>query len=243
MTRETKTLEFAYVLHRRAWSETSVIVSFFTPTDGLVDCVAKGARRPKSSLRGALHPFTLLQISYKGSPASLKTLTDAQISDRGKVFTGITLLSALYLNELLVKLLPTADMRMGTMFDCYQNTLHRLETEPDTRWALRDFEIILLEEMGFGLDFMFDSTNITIHPQALYSFNIEDGIVKIAHYAGDNPKEGIPGEVMLALGQRKLELKHLGPAKRLLQTALHYHLGYSTSFAHRTLSKLMQDTI
>jgi hypothetical protein len=82
---------------------------------------------------------------------------------------------------------------------------------------------------------------VKINPNALYSFSVEDGIIKIAHYAGDNPKEGFMGEVILALGKNALEAKHLNSAKRLLQTVLHYHLGQTRSSAHRTLVKLRQE--
>ncbi|MAZ44788.1 MAG: DNA repair protein RecO [Legionellales bacterium] len=242
MTRETKTLESAYILHRRPWSETSLTVSFFTKTEGLINCLAKGARRPKSPLRGALHPFTRVEISYTGaSTASLKTLTDVQILNCAPQYKGMALMSALYINELLFKLLPTADMSVGVMFEMYEQTLERFKQDSDHRWALREFEMTLLDQMGFGLDFTHDMHNLKLNPQALYSFDIEEGIVKIAHYAGDNPQEGIPGEVILALGDSRFEEKHLGYARRLLQKALHFHLGHMTSTSHRTLQKLKQE--
>lgn len=49
----------AFVLHSRPWSETSLMLDVFTEESGRVRLVAKGARSKRSTLKGALQPFTL----------------------------------------------------------------------------------------------------------------------------------------------------------------------------------------
>ena len=48
----------AFVLHSRPWSETSLMLDVFTEESGRVRLVAKGARSKRSTLKGALQPFT-----------------------------------------------------------------------------------------------------------------------------------------------------------------------------------------
>ena len=50
----------AFVLHSRPWSETSLMLDVFTEESGRVRLVAKGARSKRSTLKGALQPFTPL---------------------------------------------------------------------------------------------------------------------------------------------------------------------------------------
>ena len=243
MTSENAQLENAYVLHRRLWRETSIIASCITPTYGLVECVAKGARRPKSPLAGILHPFTPLKISFKGRAGSLKTLTNAEWVQMGWNFKGLPLLSAMYVNELLMRLMPTSDVRLGRLYSEYETTLQGLYENKEPHWNLRSFEKALLDEMGFALDFKADALDGPIRAEALYTFDISDGIIKIAHYSGDNPKSGIPGSVILALGAGTIEKQHLPAAKKLLQAAIQIHLGMIGTSSHRLLKKLHQENL
>ena len=53
----------AFVLHSRPWSETSLMLDVFTEESGRVRLVAKGARSKRSTLKGALQPFTSCYVS------------------------------------------------------------------------------------------------------------------------------------------------------------------------------------
>ena len=54
----------AFVLHSRPWSETSLMLDVFTEESGRVRLVAKGARSKRSTLKGALQPFTPLLLRF-----------------------------------------------------------------------------------------------------------------------------------------------------------------------------------
>nr|MDW7565370.1 recombination protein O N-terminal domain-containing protein [Nitrosomonadaceae bacterium] len=56
----------AFVLHTYPYLETSLVIETFTQNFGRVPLVAKGARRPRSALRGSLMAFQPLQISWAG---------------------------------------------------------------------------------------------------------------------------------------------------------------------------------
>ncbi|MDH4182177.1 MAG: recombination protein O N-terminal domain-containing protein, partial [Betaproteobacteria bacterium] len=64
--------EPAYVLHAYPYKETSLIVEAFARERGRVGMVARGAKRPRSELRGLLQAFQPIALSWAGA-AELKT--------------------------------------------------------------------------------------------------------------------------------------------------------------------------
>ncbi|HEX9180477.1 MAG TPA: recombination protein O N-terminal domain-containing protein, partial [Burkholderiales bacterium] len=69
--------EPAFVLHSYPFRETSLVVEAFSRNFGRIGLVAKGARRPKSNLRGLLLAFQPLLVSWSGK-TELRTLTRAE---------------------------------------------------------------------------------------------------------------------------------------------------------------------
>ena len=64
----------AFVLHSYPFRETSLIVETYSRDHGRIALVARGARRPKSSLRGILLSFQPLLLSWSGK-RELRTQT------------------------------------------------------------------------------------------------------------------------------------------------------------------------
>ena len=89
----------AFGLHSRPWSETSLMLDVFTEESGRVRLVAKGARSKRSTLKGALQPFTPLLLRF-GGRGEVKTLRSAEAVSLALPLSGITLYSGLYINEL-----------------------------------------------------------------------------------------------------------------------------------------------
>jgi DNA repair protein RecO (recombination protein O) len=69
--------EPAFVLHTYPYRETSLIVEAFTSAYGRVAMVARGAKRPRSEVRGLLQAFQPLALSWAGA-GELKTLVKAE---------------------------------------------------------------------------------------------------------------------------------------------------------------------
>ena len=67
-------LQRGFVLHRRPYSETSLLVDLFTEETGRLTVIAKGARAKRSAWKSVLQPFTPLLLRWSGKGA-LKTLT------------------------------------------------------------------------------------------------------------------------------------------------------------------------
>ena len=65
--RERRDEQAAFVLHTYPYRETSVIVETLTEEHGRVALVARGAKRPRSELRGVLQAFQPLTLSWAGT--------------------------------------------------------------------------------------------------------------------------------------------------------------------------------
>ncbi len=62
--------EPAYVLHRRPWRETSLMVDLFALNHGRMTVIARGANSAKSPLKAQLQPFQPLDggLGRSGRP-------------------------------------------------------------------------------------------------------------------------------------------------------------------------------
>ncbi|MAL02518.1 MAG: DNA repair protein RecO [Alcaligenaceae bacterium] len=143
------TNSLAYLLHAVPWRETSLLIQVFSRDHGIVAMVAKGAKRPYSSLRSVLAGFQPLHLSWSGG-GDVKTLTRADNAGL-RPLSGRTLMSAWYMNELLLSLLPREDPHPA-LFEAYDAALIQLAAGSAAASALRRFEWILLHETGYGLE-------------------------------------------------------------------------------------------
>ena len=70
----------ALVLRGVDFSETSRVVTFFTPERGRFACMAKGARRVKSPLRGILDTFNRIELVYYWKDSrSVQSMSEASL--------------------------------------------------------------------------------------------------------------------------------------------------------------------
>jgi DNA repair protein RecO (recombination protein O) len=172
-----KRLEPAWLLHHRPWSDTSRILDLITRDYGRVTLFAHGARRPKSPLRAVLRPFAPLLVSWSGR-ADGGTLTAAEAGATTAALAGTRLLSGFYLNELLLKLLPKED-RHETIYDAYATAIAALAAGEEHR-ALRAFERVLLDELGYGLDLSRDAaTGQPVEVDRHYHFEPGRGVLAV----------------------------------------------------------------
>lgn len=138
-----------YVIHTRAYRDTSMIVDFFTLEHGRISGVVRGARRPNSKTRSLMQPFIPLSLSWQGR-SDLKTITLVEAADQPIMLSGQTLMCGLYVNELLQRLLTQSDS-FPKLYVYYQYALNELLKADDIEGALRTFERRLLAELGYAL--------------------------------------------------------------------------------------------
>ncbi len=144
--------EPAFILHRYDWSESSLILECFTRHRGRVALVAKGVKKPTSSFRPVLLALQPLRLSWGigGDGASdIHTLKSAEWVGGHTMPVGEGLLSGLYLNELLMRLLAREDP-FAVLFDIYAGVVRVLATDHGEvlEPVLRAFELLLLRELG-----------------------------------------------------------------------------------------------
>lgn len=140
--------EPGYVLHTYPYMETSLIVEAFSRRYGRVPLLARGARRPRSAMRGVLLSFHALRLSWSGS-AELANLRAAEWSGALQPLAGRGLMCGFYLNELLLRLLPREDPHEA-LFDAYEIALSSLSIQKSLAETLRRFEKRLLAELGYA---------------------------------------------------------------------------------------------
>lgn len=225
-------LQSAFVLHTRIYRETSLLVDALTQDEGRVSLVVKGARRPKSPYAGLLQPFVPLSISYLGR-GDLKTLTQAEPQGQFITLTGEKLVSGLYLNELLVRLL-IAHYPVPELFTQYGETVEGLASDSVVTPRLRLFEKQLLSTLGHDLCLHQDSEQQPIESTALYLYDPDRGPIRV------NPVPGLgqtfSGQVFLNLGSGDLSDPALClEAKKLIQPLISRLLGGKEIMARKLL--------
>jgi DNA repair protein RecO (recombination protein O) len=169
--------EPGYVLHTYPYKETSLIVEAFTRRLGRLALLARGARRPRSAMRGVLLAFHPLRLGWSGS-AELATLMSAEWAGGLNPLAGRGLMCGFYLNELVLRLLPREDPHEG-LFDAYTHALTRLSAQDAHAAVLRSFEKRLLAELGYAP--LFDreaQSGAPIEPSSSYVYEPDRGPVR-----------------------------------------------------------------
>ncbi len=178
--------EPAFVLHSYDWSESSLILEVFCRRQGRVALVAKGAKKPSSNFRPVLLPLQPVALTYTlagDGAADIHTLKGAEWVGGHVMPTGDALLSGLYLNELLLRLLARADPHTA-LFDAYAGVVRVLAGENGATSSpellepvLRSFEILLLREIGLlpALDVQ-TMTLAPLEPNQRYTLVPEGGL-------------------------------------------------------------------
>jgi DNA repair protein RecO (recombination protein O) len=226
----------AFVLHTYSFRETSLVVEMFTRDYGRVALLAKGARRPRSALRGLLLSFQPLSLSWSGKN-ELRILHKADWNGGQPLLRGASLMSGFYLNELLLKLL-TRDDPHDRLFDCYRDTLASLVNVADPAVTLREFEKNLLQEAGYALILDHEAeSGAAIVADRVYSYRAERGPVPAR---GDEALQ-VAGRTLLDIGRGDFsDPRTQQQSKLLMRMLLNHHLGEQRLFTPQLYRELQQ---
>ena len=167
----------AWVLGRQSYRDSSYLVHFLTASDGRLSAVVKGAhRKQRGGMMAALmQPFQPLLVKFGGS-SELKYVAAAESAGISHTLVGETLFSGLYLNELLTRLLPKFDA-VPTLFAAYGDAIDVISTSADPELTLRRFELLLLEDLGYQIQWHCDFEERPIQETAHYRYQPERGFV------------------------------------------------------------------
>jgi len=184
-------MQKGYILHSYPYRNSSMLIEVFTREHGRTGLVARGARTQKSKYYGILQPLSPLYLSWSGR-GDLSTLTGAE--KQGYQHNGYrsSIMSAFYLNELILKLLHRHDPH-EKLFDIYERTLIEIgvvrgadintSEQPISKHqvekALRLFELQMLNELGYGLVLDHDvESGMPIKDDINYNYYIDRGPIE-----------------------------------------------------------------
>jgi len=213
----------AFILHRRPYRETSQLLDLFCQDVGKVSLIFKGGRSGTRMRRGTAQPFTLLQATYFGR-GNLKTVKSLEAQTQVVPLVGNRLYMAMYINELLYRLLQ-AETACDGLFSAYQDTLISIAGDADPQAALRNFELTLLETLGYGVNFEQDIYSGELLECGFdYQYKQQAGF--FAKQAIHNKQHIYTGKQIQALAYRDFsEPDVLLAAKRFCRQALAHLLG------------------
>lgn len=252
-------MDRGYVLHSYPYRETSLILQVWTEKHGRMGLVAKGARRPKSAARAVLVAFQPLVLDWFGR-GELRTLKTAEPAVPATPLGGQSLLSAFYLNELLLKLTTRDDPHEG-LFEAYDTAISELRAitrgdGPGTfrtekavpspvsaiEPVLRRFELRLLQELGFALELAREAgTHAPIVAERDYLYVVERGPIP-ATDGGDAPANAVKlrGLTLLNLDRGRLDdAATVTQAKQLMRLLINHSLN-GQELATRTMVRDLQ---
>jgi len=244
-------LDRGYVLHSYAYRETSLILQAWTEKHGRFGIVAKGVRRPKSANRSLLVPFQPLLLSWFGR-GELKTLKVAEPAAPATPLAGEGLMSAFYLNELLLKLTSREDPHEA-LFEAYDRAIGELralsrvmpaqagiQSGPGLRRGdesaaapgmtvepiLRRFELKLLQELGYAVEMNREAGHgPPIAAEREYFYVVERG--PVAAGEGEPPSNAVKlrGRTLIDLESGNLEdPATAAQAKQLMRLLINHSL-------------------
>ena len=187
----------AWVLHTRAYRDTSLLVDLFSLDFGRLRCVARGVRGSSSRRKNLLQPFQPLLVSLSGR-GDLLTLAHAEFATGNIHLAGRALFSGLYLNELVVRLLHPFEGH-PVLYRAYQEALlalYRGDEEPALRW----FEWQLLEELGYAVNANHEAhSDSPVTADKYYQFSPVAGFSAVPAPSAELQSAVFRGEHLMAL--------------------------------------------
>ena len=182
-----------YLLHQRPYQEKRALYYLFSQQHGVVHGIGKKGAPLFMPLqlfatgKRDLKTFSQINIAPFSCVAQLVSqetddITNAELRHQESI-TGQHQYAALYLNEILWRLLATEDP-MPILWQHYQNSLYELKkplTADELRLCLRQFESYLFDELGFSLTLHQDSLENSIEPEQFYRFLPDVGLVPVLH--------------------------------------------------------------
>jgi len=231
----------AFLLHSRPFRDSSLILDFLTPDYGRISAISRGGRGAGSKSKSLLQPFTPVHISLSGK-GELKTLRSVELRQGPVSLKGEKLFSALYINEIIVRLFQSHEADPG-FFVNYEEALISLAGNESAEPVLREFELSLLDALGYGVDFTFEAHSFKpVVAEHWYYFQDESGFIEVqdTSVVSGNSSGGeaiFRGIELINIHHRDFSAPETRKAaKAILRGILNIHLG-SVPLRSRSLFK------
>ena len=224
--------ELTYVLHRRAFGETSVTLELLTKNYGRIGALARGARQQNT--KGGKDALALgaQYLADFGGSGELLQLRRFEVIETAPTFVGERSLALMYINELIVALLPRGDAH-ERLFLHYQTAIQTIAFG-ELGAHLRGFERMLLEELGYGVDFASDVTGEPINSMFWYRLDANAGF--FATQAG--AAGALNGAAILEFESCCFSKIHNSTTRGIMRTLISERLGGKTLKSWEMLREL-----
>ncbi len=205
----------AYLLHRRDWQNSSLILDLFTLDHGCISVLAKGGKASKSA--ALFQPFFHLQVSWsgRGELKSLMSIDGVPASVDEKQY-----LPLLYINELLGAFLPRQEAE-SELFNLYRELLNNIDGDFGEQ-QLREFERSMMAMLGYLPDSRLDAdSGDLIVGNEFYQFIASSGFV----LCGEEDQNVISGQTIIAWNAKQYDSKQvLQLAKTIMRCIIDFNL-------------------
>ena len=182
-----------YLIHHRKYRERSQIVHIFSQEYGRIDGVLRQNSPPQ---------YQPLRLQASGK-SELKNFSHLEIQSQPIFFQGDAFFCGFYLNELILRLCPLEEALPQSFLQyasAVQNLQHlNLQTEAEKplflKQILRQFEHVLLQELGYAIDFSKDANQNDVLPNAHYQFQLTEGFLPVV----SRGSASLQGELILSM--------------------------------------------
>ena len=211
-----------YLIHSRKYTDTRIILNLFTEQYGLISCVHR-VSRSKKKVSVTPQPFTKFALSWKGG-GGLKTMLMLEQLNESVSLVSQALYCGLYANEIIQRSVAENDSS-ADLFNAYETLIRVLPTCENElslmEVALRNFELVLVRELGYAVDFEADTLGDEIKPdtEKFYLLSLQEGFQPVL------PVNRTPylfnGREIHAIGQRDFRSEDVRQAaKRMCRLLL-----------------------
>jgi DNA repair protein RecO (recombination protein O) len=212
-------MEPALILHVRPYQESSAIVQMLTLGQGRLAGVLRGYRSKKNG-QVALQPFSVGTVSWVGRN-DLVTIQKFE-SHHFIALQGDALYAGFYVLELLTRLLRER-AQDPQIFAAAMRVLEALEEDDPLQPTLRTFELDLLQQLGYGVDFSVQGQPLDDSVQ--YYFEAQSGFHAVQDASRQRSRQ-YSGLVLNQIAARSFSAPETqDAAKALMRAALSPLLG------------------
>jgi len=173
----------AIVLKRVEYGEADRIVTFLTKSNGRIETIVKGCRKPASKLAGGIEPFTENDLSWIPRTGEGLHIIRSARGDRHfqNIMQDYDLLQIAY--ELLA--ITEKVSRAGVEESLYEVSVAAFElidNDYDTRLIELWFRLQILRLYGHQLDLSKDSEDNKLDKDSLYALDVEAGSLRLSSH-------------------------------------------------------------
>lgn len=194
---------FAYILNRRPFRDSSLLLDIFSEDFGRICCVARPAKKRGKVVKGHTEPFRYLHIQWIGR-GDVQTLTEADERGRHSIPPS-ELMLGLYINELIMMFTRPHEPN-SELFNAYKYTLHKIGDPQINQQILMRFELFLLQSLDclIAVENSQEELKSLINSETYFYFSKEEGLLLEQENTSDiqpyqTQKILISAELLLAL--------------------------------------------